>query len=404
MLYQKQVSRNEFITAQLEFFLAHGRVAYTLAQGVGGIALAALLWFYVDAAILLLWLAALLTFLLIGSLRMHYAFRSEYASERREALYVELLVLAAISGALWSGFAIFADGILSDSIFYLMLGFITLILSITTIASVVIHAGVVALVMMAFLPLTSWLVYQADMRPYNVQISILLTGVAVVLLMTSYWLSRSFEDMLVTNLERGEMMREFANLTESLRQRNTQLQQARRELSEMATIDELTGLKNRRALNLVIDDELSRAKRNTLPIALVMVDVDHFKLYNDYYGHPRGDEVLRQVASVLRTVTSRAGELAVRMGGEEFLLLLPGSTRNEALTIAETVRARVNALGIPHETSPTSDNLTVSQGVVVCTPHLETTSGQLIEASDKALYESKRQGRDRISMSQFGEN
>jgi diguanylate cyclase (GGDEF)-like protein len=132
-----------------------------------------------------------------------------------------------------------------------------------------------------------------------------------------------------------------------------------------------------------------------------MLDVDYFKLYNDTYGHPAGDSVLQKVAEVLLSVTARAGELAVRMGGEEFMLILPGATQRDVMNIAEVIQKRLADAAIEHRTSPIASILTVSQGVVSCVPQLHSEAADMIEAADKALYSSKNSGRNRATLSPY---
>jgi diguanylate cyclase (GGDEF)-like protein len=217
----------------------------------------------------------------------------------------------------------------------------------------------------------------------------------------SGWMSRSFGQMVESSLEREAMAKDLAELSDNLRLRNVQLQEARRQLADIATIDELTGLRNRRGANQLLETEISRSKRAATPLALIMLDVDHFKFYNDTYGHPAGDVVLQKVAEVLLSVTSRAGELAVRMGGEEFMLILPGSTGADAMRTAQKVQNEVLALAISHAASPVNNCVTVSQGVVSCIPRLHTSTEELIKAADEALYESKDDGRNRATLSPF---
>ena len=169
----------------------------------------------------------------------------------------------------------------------------------------------------------------------------------------------------------------------------------------MATIDELTGLGNRWALNQTLQTELSRAKRSNVPLALVILDVDHFKLYNDTYGHPAGDIALKSIAEILMSVTARAGDMAARMGGEEFLLILPGATAHAAQATAEKIRERLAKLALAHGTSPTASVITLSQGIVSCIPSMATDADALVAAADEALYQSKDHGRDLITVSSF---
>jgi diguanylate cyclase (GGDEF)-like protein len=217
----------------------------------------------------------------------------------------------------------------------------------------------------------------------------------------SYGISRSFSQMVESGLEREAMAKDMAGFSETLRAKNTQLQEARKQLADLAKLDELTGLRNRRGADRAFDMEVSRAQRGGSSIAVIMIDVDHFKAYNDTYGHPSGDDVLKRIAGVLRSVTARAGELAIRMGGEEFLLLLPGANQADALVAGERIRTRIMALEIEHSASPSGSIVTVSQGVAACIPSMTTEFKQLLEAADKALYSSKEGGRNTVTLSPF---
>ena len=138
-------------------------------------------------------------------------------------------------------------------------------------------------------------------------------------------------------------------------------------------------------------------KRAQLPVSLIVLDVDHFKTYNDNYGHPAGDQVLQRIATVMLEMTNRSGEFAARMGGEEFAMFFPTMKLAAALEVAERVREGVLNLRIPHEKSLTSEFVTVSIGVVSCVPEWELEFDELLQAADDALYESKTSGRNRIT-------
>jgi len=159
----------------------------------------------------------------------------------------------------------------------------------------------------------------------------------------------------------------------------------------------MTGLRNRRGVNIIINDELARMKRMQLPIAVIALDVDHFKTYNDNYGHPAGDQVLQRLANVMLEMTSRAGEFAARMGGEEFVLFYPTVNRMAAHELAEELRMKVLGLKIPHEKSLTAEYVTVSIGVVSCVPEWELEFDALLKVADDALYLSKTGGRNRVT-------
>lgn len=171
------------------------------------------------------------------------------------------------------------------------------------------------------------------------------------------------------------------------------------ELRRSATVDGLTELANRSAFDQRLVLEWARAARTGSSLSLVLLDVDHFKKYNDRYGHPSGDGCLRAVARAIAGQARRPADLAARVGGEEFALLLPDTDTHGALEAAERIRSAVVLLGIEHDASPTAPNVTVSVGVATCLPVLAArpeTRERFIEQADKALYAAKAGGRNRI--------
>jgi diguanylate cyclase (GGDEF)-like protein len=173
------------------------------------------------------------------------------------------------------------------------------------------------------------------------------------------------------------------------------LQEANHRLTEMASRDQLTGLFNRRHFERTLAQEWARAHRQRRPIALVMVDIDHFKALNDSLGHVAGDEALRAVASVIAQCARRAGDIAARFGGEEFVVLLPGAHDGYLYDLAEEIRGAVEALELHHPATPLQ-RVTVSVGVaaVMVPTSLEPT---LVAAADRALYRAKAAGRNGVA-------
>lgn len=163
---------------------------------------------------------------------------------------------------------------------------------------------------------------------------------------------------------------------------------AEEKLEEMATTDALTGLKNRRKFDQTIDDEWRRAIRQHTPLALLMIDADHFKAYNDNFGHQAGDQVLVGIAICISDSVRRAGDCAARYGGEEFAVLLPGASAADAMAVAEKIRLKVQ------QWSDDPVVATVSAGVASITPITTMEWAGLVEAADKALYTAKRNGRN----------
>lgn len=177
--------------------------------------------------------------------------------------------------------------------------------------------------------------------------------------------------------------------------RETMLRRQAEELRNFSYLDGLTGIPNRRRLDEYLSSELKRAIRAHLPISVIFIDIDFFKQYNDFYGHPMGDLCLAQVAAALKACIQRPGDLVARYGGEEFAVVLVDTDLAGALAIAGKMRAQVQCLGIEHGQSQVSDTVTISLGAASVVPSKSCEVSALITAADMALYEAKRSGRNR---------
>lgn len=175
------------------------------------------------------------------------------------------------------------------------------------------------------------------------------------------------------------------------------LDTANRELLHLSASDGLTGIANRRFFDEHIARELRRARRSGECLSLVMCDIDHFKLFNDTYGHQAGDDCLRRVAATLAGQVERASDVAARYGGEEFAVVLSNTGEEGARVVAERVRQALRMADIPHAASP-HGRVTVSIGIATSTPDVDNASEHLIKSADYALYQAKHQGRDRICL------
>ena len=174
------------------------------------------------------------------------------------------------------------------------------------------------------------------------------------------------------------------------------LRNLNQQLESLSFHDALTGIANRRQYDRAMDAEWHRAQRNQAPISLIIMDVDHFKQFNDTYGHVAGDRCLRQVAEVLNSVSKRSSDLLARYGGEEFVLMLPNTDRESALALANKCCQLVSALRVPHITSASSDVVTLSAGLATMVPNDHTDPDTLFSAADKMLYLAKQNGRNRV--------
>jgi len=181
----------------------------------------------------------------------------------------------------------------------------------------------------------------------------------------------------------------------ALRKSQQDLMESNLELQRLTNVDGLTGLSNRRYFNEYIDTEWRQAIRSREAISLLMVDIDHFKQYNDNYGHLAGDEVLRTVAQTVMGCFRRPRDLAARFGGEEFVVVLPQTANDRLQLLAEKVVRAVEALDLPHRASSVAGKVTISAGGATTTPRNDTSFLSLVETADRALYEAKRTGRNR---------
>lgn len=186
----------------------------------------------------------------------------------------------------------------------------------------------------------------------------------------------------------------FRPLANTLIEERAQLERANQELSFLSSVDGLTGIANRRHFDQFLAQLWSLATRNGEPISLIMCDIDFFKAYNDTYGHLQGDECLKKVASALKNSLKRQVDLVARYGGEEFVVVLSNTDVVGATKVAETLRANVENLAIPHRLSSITPNVTISVGVAIGYAISAVLPQTLIEAADNALYQAKQDGRN----------
>jgi diguanylate cyclase (GGDEF)-like protein len=208
------------------------------------------------------------------------------------------------------------------------------------------------------------------------------------LMRTQQELDRRNEELEQTNTELNRRNAE-------MEQARAQLEQANHSLHILSYLDGLTGVANRRHFDEYLEQEWRRAIRKGSSIALILLDIDHFKRLNDSAGHQFGDECLRRVAETLIAGVRRAGDLAARYGGEEFAVILPDAQTEWVLGFAEDIRQRVEQLGIPHPESP-EGCLTVSLGVAVAYPGGPDEATKMVAMADRALYRAKEEGRNRV--------
>jgi diguanylate cyclase (GGDEF)-like protein len=398
MIYQRHIPREELIAAQLEMLMQNGRRSTISLHFVGVIASVVMFWPFMPFVTTLLWAAAFLILLLVRSLLMSNALVERRYQTRPRRVYWQLMIGAALTGAVWSSAYILSTQFVPITMQYVFLLLIVMITAFSLGFSVVVREYFIVYMFASLWPIAWWCLVHYWDQPYNFVVGLALLAFCVLLIYVCDQTYQPLRNMIALTWEREHIAQELGELTGSLRDRNRQLRDARRQLTDLANVDELTGLGNRRLVNNVLAEEINRARRMDTELSLIMLDVDHFKNYNDSYGHPAGDAVLQKLADVMQRASTRAGEVVARYGGEEFLLILPGVSAASAMRTASRLREMIDQEGIHHASSPVSASVTISQGVITVRPGSEHQPSDLIEMVDRALYSAKGAGRDAIAV------
>ncbi|GEM47268.1 GGDEF domain-containing protein [Deinococcus cellulosilyticus] len=232
-------------------------------------------------------------------------------------------------------------------------------------------------------------------RPYTTEDQTLLQNLA-----DRAGLTLSNARLYAENALQAEQLREAnAVLEQRILERTRELAEANEMLTRLATQDGLTGLSNRRHFDELFALEIRRARRSNQYLTLILCDIDFFKLYNDNYGHPEGDQCLRQVGAMLKAMFRRAGDVVARYGGEEFAMVLPNTGPEQAELLVQRMQNELHLLNLPHAFSKVASHVTLSIGVIsaIVQDHDDVTPHSLIKKADEALYESKHAGRNRAT-------
>ena len=241
----------------------------------------------------------------------------------------------------------------------------------------------------------------ATTRAYFARLRFMAQGTRIAALLLLLWVGVVFSRRLRAEASEQARLRDAVaasnrELEEKVLLRTAELETANQQLQALSATDGLTGLANRRAFDQQWAEEWQRASRQGVPLAVAMLDVDQFKLYNDHYGHQAGDVCLRILAQTMANTVHRSGEMVARYGGEEFVIILPGQSGAEALAAMERIRAAVQGLGLPHAKATVAGVVTISIGVASCVPQHGQDAASLVQAADAALYQAKHQGRNKV--------
>jgi diguanylate cyclase (GGDEF)-like protein len=398
MIYQRHIPQEELVAAQLEMLMQNGQYSTISMHLVGVIIASIMFWTFMPLSSVLLCAAGFLILLLIRSLLMSNALVAKRVQTHPRRVYWQLLIGAALTGAVWSAVYIYATSYIPVTMQYVLLLLVVMITAFSLGFSVAIREYFIVYLFASLWPIAWWSMVNYWEQPYNLLIGFGLLGYCALLIFVCDQTYQSLRNMISLTWEREHIANELGDLTGSLRDRNRQLRDARRQLTDLANIDELTGLGNRRLVNSVLTEEINRARRTGSELSLIMLDVDFFKNYNDHYGHPAGDVVLQKLADIMLRASTRAGEVVTRYGGEEFILILPGASAASAMRTASRLRDMIEQERMPHAKSEVADYLTVSQGMITVRPGGEHNPVDLIQMADKALYSAKRAGRNAIAV------
>ena len=232
--------------------------------------------------------------------------------------------------------------------------------------------------------------------------TVLIVGVLILVVFISTLIFARFTDSLFgmynyhIEVSSNELKRLNLSLENKIREKTKELQKKNSKLEQIATVDSLTDIYNRRYFDFIFNKEWFRHMRNKRELALIMCDIDFFKQYNDVYGHQKGDDCLKIVGNIIKKACKRPTDIPVRYGGEEFAIILPQTDITGAWKIAEDLQIALNTKNILHESSSVSDKITFSYGVSSIVPEKGNEYSLLIKSADEALYRAKANGRNRI--------
>ena len=351
-----------------------------------GLAIVWVLWEVVSQQFLIVWFAAMVFVNFIRFIIGRGVSRGDFDPAQASRYAWEYVIASVLAGCVWSLFIIMMPS-LDDTLRLL----ITLMLvgmvggAITTSAALI--YAYFGFVLPILLSLAIKLFFVGGLM-WNL-ISATLVVYIFFLLITVSNLHRTLRDSIFLRFQRERLFFELEEV-------KGQLEEAVSRLARLSSIDDLTGISNRRSFDAAISREWSRAGRYTKTIALLFIDVDYFKRYNDKYMHQAGDKVLASVAAVINLHARRSADMAARYGGEEFALILTDTSMEDAMDIAEAVRKGVEDLRIEHADSDCADFLTVSVGVAIGEQPDSDDYSPLITAADRALYQAKTAGRNRV--------
>lgn len=376
--YHADISRWVY-REKIKMLFDNFRQSWPLSLMVGGL----FCYLSVDAGDILTGVIWWLVFALLILLRLRLVMRFHQAQielSEYKLWQQKFFVITLLTGIAWGAGAILisAEMDAAGQVFILMI-------LIGVSGGAIPMLGMLQRVMLAFqlpmvIPYVVWIAPDFQNR------GLLLVLVTSLYLLTVMFAMKRLEKSVTTTL----------TMRYRLEQRTEQLLDANEKLEHLTLEDSLTGIYNRRYFERELEKAWRIARRDHTQLAMMIIDIDNFKNYNDTYGHAAGDECLRQVAHLIQHVLHRPGDIVARIGGEEFVTLLPGIDQAGAMLVAQSIQKELQQAQIVHASSPVSQYVTVSIGICLTMPGGEQTSLGLFQVADKALYKAKAQGRNLI--------
>jgi len=354
----------------------------------GGALLGVLFWDIADRRIIIGWgLAYLLMILYRFQLGQRFQHANAEVASARWLNGFRLAVL--LSGALWGAYAVYLASLANEMQLAVVVLTVGALLSGAAIAYSVIISAFVAFALPAMLPVGVFLLARGNSD------SSFLGVLVIIWMLFMYRSAKRFRDFAVRSL--GYQF-ENISLVHSLAEQRDRATELAATLDRLSQTDGLTGVSNRRGFDLALAAAWQQASLAGKPLGLLLCDVDHFKAYNDTYGHPAGDGCLRALAGEMDALTRGLGAQTSRVGGEEFAVLWPQATPEQMATLAEQIRKRIQAMQLPHSANAGDGVVTVSFGVAFSTGSVEI----LLQQTDSALYNAKRGGRNQVYVAMQG--
>ncbi|GJM04445.1 MAG: hypothetical protein DHS20C09_04360 [marine bacterium B5-7] len=385
---------------QIEMLYEQSMVSIT-GVFIASILYAISLWQDVPVTIVLPWLTTFLFVTLFRVFGSFVYFKSYKKNENNDKWMMVFLIGAFISGLMWGliAFLLIPGAELFTTLLTVLFIFCLAAEAIATYS--VSQSAYLAFTLPSVLPLIVILVINKSQTMNNLGYIILLCFCFLLISFKKFnkLINASFKSQQEKEIVMEELKLDISNRKQLEAQLISEKELAEKHsemMSELSSRDGLTGIYNRRRFDEFMSNEWGRSMRNKTALSLIMCDIDHFKLYNDHYGHQKGDDCLILVAHILEDYTRRGGDFAARYGGEEFVIVLPDTNSSDAYKIAEQIRIAIEALNLKHDASDNSEFVTCSLGIATVIPRQNVDSSSLIKKADEALYLAKSKGRNNL--------